>query len=632
MHTKSFYSLVGTLFVGTFLIGMLLMGTEGVAAETEREQIRWDLTDLYESDAAWASAFTDIKSRIQKLPKLRNGFGKTATQLADALEEQSGVTKDFYRLSGYASMQNDEDQRDPVTQQRDARVQALGTEFSEAISWVDPALLALGKKKLKRYLKKEPRLKPFDTYIKDLLRRAAHLLDAKGEALLASASAMSNSPYNIYGMLANADIPWPEITLSNGKTIQLNQAGYSGARANPNREDRKRVFDQFWSIWKVYEDSMGAILNAEVRANLFQSKARGYDSVLDWQLSEENLPEEVYRMLVAQVNENLPTLYRYFKLRGRILGIEELQYYDIYPPLVEAGSDFSSDFGIAASKDIALEVLKPLGEEYNQHLATALDSNWAHVYPQTGKRSGAYMSGSAYDVHPYVLLNHNDDYNALSTYLHEWGHAVHTMLAKRAQPFEKANYSTFTAEMASTINEILLEEHLIATAKTKEEKLFYLGQALESIRGTFFRQTMFAEFELAIHEAAERGEPLTGAVFTEKYAELLKRYHGDAEGVLSIDDAYAVEWAYIPHFYYDFYVFQYATSISGAAWFSERFLKGDIKVRDAFIDTLKAGGSDYAYEILRKAGLDMASPAPYQALTRRMEDVMDRIELLLDAE
>jgi len=275
-------------------------------------------------------------------------------------------------------------------------------------------------------------------------------------------------------------------------------------------------------------------------------------------------------------------------------------------------------------------VLKPLGEEYNKHLATALDSNWAHAYPQPGKRSGAYMNGSAYDVHPYVLLNHNDDYNALSTYAHEWGHAVHTMLAKDEQPFEKVFYSTFTAEIASTINEILLEEHLIAQAESKEEKLFYLGQALESIRGTFFRQTMFAEFELAIHEAAEKGEPLTGAVFTEMYDELLKKYHGHDQGVVLIDEPYTMEWAYIPHFYYDFYVFQYATSISGAAWFADKFLSGDESARIALVNVLKAGGSDYAYEILKRAGLDMATAEPYQALVRRMEDVMDRIEALLD--
>lgn len=595
---------------------------------TEQEQIRWDLTDLYESNEAWEAAFVSIQERIKALTDLKPGFGKSASKLADSMQTMSAVRKDFFRLFIYASMLNDEDQRVAESQQRLAKVRALSTEFGEVTSWVDPALIALGEKKLRAYLKKEPRLEPFDLYIDDLIRSTPHLLDEKGEAMLAAAGSLTSSPNEIYELIANADIPWGEIELLDGRKVLLNQSGYSGARSSANREDRKRVFDQFFSTWKDYEDSLGATLNTEVQANIFQAKARNYDSVLQWQLAQENLPEGVYRMLVQQVNDNLPTLHRYFRLRGRILGIEQMHYYDIYPPLVE----METDFGLEASNKIALEVLKPLGEEYNKHLATALSSNWAHVYPQPGKRSGAYMNGSAYDVHPYVLLNHNDDYNSLSTHLHEWGHAVHSMLAKRAQPFEKAFYSTFTAEMASTINEILLEEHLIAKAETKEEKLFYLGQALESIRGTFFRQTMFAEFELDIHETAEAGQPLTGAIFSEKYRDLLKRYHGHDNGSLLIEEPYNLEWAYIPHFYYDFYVFQYATSISGAAWFAEKFLAGDEKVRDDFLGVLKAGGSDYAYEILKTAGLDMAGPEPYEAIIRRMEDIMDRIEALLDSE
>ena len=594
-------------------------------AENEREQIRWDLTDLYETEEAWEKARDDVKARIPELEALRDGFGSNAEELAEAMELVSDLTKDFYRVAVYASLLGDEDQRVAEGQTRNAEVASIGTSFGEATSWMRPALLELGEPTLLEYIEKETRLAPFDYDITDLIRSAPHMLDEKGEQMLASAGTLTSSPYEIYSLLANANIPWPEISLSNDETILLNQAGYTGARSLPNRDDRKNVFETFFTTWKDYEDTMGATLNTEVQANIFQAKARNYDSVLQWQLSQENLPEAVYRTLVKQVNDNLGTLHRYFKLRGEILEIEDLQYYDIYPPLVE----METDFGVEASKAITLEVLKPLGEEYNKLLAIALNSNWAHVYPQPGKRSGAYMSGSAYDVHPYVLLNHNDDYNALSTYAHEWGHAVHTMLAKDAQPFNKANYSTFTAEIASTINEILLEEYLIAAAETKEEKLFYLGQALESIRGTFFRQTMFAEFELEIHEAAEKGEALTGAIFSEKYLNLLKKYHGHDDGVLTIDDTFAMEWAYIPHFYYDMYVFQYATSISGAAWYAEKFLAGDEAVRDAFIDSLKAGGSDDAYLILKKTGLDMATAEPYQAIVRRMEDIMDRIEALL---
>ena len=593
---------------------------------TEREQIRWDLTEIYATESDWETAYQETKNDIEELQKLRDGFGKSASKLADDLEQVSNVTKEYYRVAVYASLLGDEDQRVAEGQQRSAKVSALGTSFSEATSWMNPAILALGEAKLLDYIEKESRLETFDYYLTNLIRSAPHLLDEKGEAMLASAGAITNSPSDIYSLLANADIPWSDIELSDGSTIRLDQAGYSGARSSSNRADREKVFNQFWATWQEYQDSMGAILNTEVQANIFQAKARNYSSVLEWQLSQENLPEDVYRTLVAQVNDNLSTLHRYFELRARILDIDDLRYYDIYPPLVEMETDFS----VEASKEITLEVLQPLGEEYMAHLRTALDSNWAHVYPQPGKRSGAYMNGSVYDVHPYVLLNHNDDYNSLSTYAHEWGHAVHTMLAVEEQPFEKADYSTFTAEIASTINEILLEEHLIAASKTKQEKLFYLGQALESIRGTFFRQTMFAEFELDIHETAERGEPLTGAIFSQKYADLLKKYHGHEEGVMTIDEVYSMEWAYIPHFYYDMYVFQYATSISGAAWFAEQFLAGDEAVRDAFIESLKAGGSDDAYIILKNAGLDMASAEPYEALIRRMEDVMDRIEVLLE--
>lgn len=614
------------------LIVMLFSGSvaaeQSTAQTTEKDVIRWDLTDLFASDEEWETAYLQTVKNVEAVATLKEGFAKSPSVLANNFDQYFDAVKGFWRLGVYSNLSRDEDQRVAASQERSAKMRALGTKFGEISSWIDPVLIAVGEKKLESYIRKEPRLAPYDTTIRDTLRLAPHYLDEKGEEMLASAGAITGSPTEIYQMLANADIPWPELELADGSKITVNQAAYSGARSSANRDDRKQVFDAFFGKWKEYEDSLGATLNTEVQANIFQAKARNYDSVLHWQLAQENLPEEVYRQLVKQVNENLPTLHRYFKLRGRILGLDELRYYDIYPPLVE----METDFGIEASNKIALEVLKPLGKEYNEHLATALSSDWAHVYPQAGKRSGAYMSGSAYDVHPYVLLNHNDDYNSLSTYLHEWGHAVHTMLAKREQPFTKAYYSTFTAEMASTINEILLEEHLIENAKTSQEKLFYLGQALESIRGTFFRQTMFAEFELAIHEAAEAGKPLTGSILTQMYDELLKKYHGHDQGVLLIDEPYNMEWAYIPHFYYDMYVFQYATSISGAAWFAEKFLSGDDKVRDDFLAVLKAGGSDYAYQILTKAGLDMASPDAYQAIIRRMENIMDRIDDLLESD
>lgn len=601
------------------------ISAEKSTVEPESKKIVWDLKDLYTSEAEWKKAYADIQKRIESLSQLKGQVTKVPSKLVDVLEAISAVRKDFYRLYVYASLRNDENQKIAESQERLAKVRALSTEFEEAVSWLNPEILSLGEKTINEQLKKEKRLEPFAFYLSDLVRSEPHLLDEKGEALLASAGAITSSPNEIYELLVNANVPWPEVKLSDNKSVLLNQAGYSRTRSLANRDDRKKVFDQFWGTWGSYKDSLGAILGTEVQSNIFQSKARNYDSVLQQQLSEENLPEGVYRTLIKEVNNNLSTLHRYFKLRGKILDIDQMHYYDIYPPLIEMNTDFS----VNASREMALEVLKPLGDEYYEHLKVALNSQWAHVYPQPGKRSGAYMNGSAYDVHPYVLLNHNDDYNSLSTYLHEWGHAVHSMLANEAQPFETADYSTFTAEIASIINEILLEEHLIANAKNQDEKLFYLGQALESIRGTFYRQAMFAEFELAIHETAERGEPLTGSILSDMYGDLLKKYHDHKGGTVLIDDAYMMEWAYIPHFYYDFYVFQYATSMSGAAWFAERLLQGDEDTRQAFIEVLKAGGSNYAYEILKSAGLDMTTPDPYRATVRRMEDIMDRIEKLL---
>ncbi len=595
------------------------------ATPAEPKQITWDLTEIYASDQQWEKAYEAVQKEIADLENLRGTLKKSAKSMATAMEKIASVQKEAVRVYVYTSLKHDTDQRDEANQSMFAKANTIFTKFGESTSWVSPEILAIGGKKVERFIKKEPRLKPYDYYLRSTVKSADHLLDEDGETLLASASAVLGSPNEIYELLVNADVKWPEVELSSGDKVTLNQAGYARYRSAPNREDRKLVFDTFWQTWYDYRDSIGKILSTEVQSNIFTTKARKYDSVLQRELEQENLPEDVYRTLVSEVNSALPVLHRYFKLRGEILGIEQMRYYDIYPPLVT----LNDKFGVEESKAITLEVLKPLGEEYYEHLKTAVNSDWSHVYPQPGKRSGAYMNGSVYDVHPYVLLNHNDDYNSLSTYAHEFGHAVHSQLANENQPYLKASYSTFTAEIASIINEILLEEYLIERAETKEEKLFYLGQALESVRGTFFRQTMFAEFELKIHETAEAGEPLTGANLNEIYGDLLKKYHGHDEGVLLIDDVYASEWAYIPHFYYNFYVFQYATSMSGAAWFAEKLLAGDEQTRDAFIDVLKAGGSDDAYKILKKAGLDMATPDPYRATARRMEDIMNRIEALL---
>lgn len=607
-----------------FMLGLACLS---VSAQ-ESEQYVWDLTDLYSSPDDWEAAYADLENRLQSVTRYRGTLGNNAESMAEALTTISNAYKELTRVYIYTSLRRDADQRDPAEQTRFGRAMQLYTDWGEATSWLSPEILSVGTETVHRFLDEEPTLEKFTFMLEDTLRMAPYTLDEQTEAILAQASLLLASPEQIYQMYANADIPWPTVTLSDGEEAELTQAGYTFYRGVENRDDRKLVFDTFWKTWQQYADGMGATLSSEVQANVFSARSRSYDSVLQQNLFEDGLPPEIYTQLVTQVNNSLPIFHRYLRLRGRMLGIEDLRYYDIYPPLVEVDTGI---FDIERSKEITFEALQPFGEAYLSLLAEGLSQDWMHSHPQPGKTSGAYMSGSAYDVHPYILLNHNDDYNALSTFAHEWGHAVHSLLANANNPWETADYSTFTAEMASTINEILLEEYMIANAINDEEKLFYLGSALESIRGTFFRQTMFAEFELAIHQMAENGEPLNGSILSETYGELLKRYHGHDEGVLTIDDAYAVEWAYIPHFYYDFYVFQYATSITGAAWFAEKFLAGDVQVRDNFLNVLSAGGSDYPHNILlNEAGLDMTQAEAYEPVIRRMTSLMDRIEAILD--
>ena len=618
---------VRTLTEKARLIGLTLTVALLSISVKASEGVVWDLTGVYANDDAWESALEAAQDEITILPRQAGSLGDTAASLSAALNQISSLGKEVARLYVYTSLIFDSDQRDADAQARIGRSRTLYSNFEESIAWLAPEILAIGDARIDAFISSDDTLEAHEFFLRDTLRSAPHTLDAKTEEILAQASLALSASEQIYESYANADIPWPTVTLSEGQEVTLSQAGYSLWRAAPNRDDRKLVFDTFWQTWNQYNDGMGATMAANIQSNVFGAKVRNHDSTLAANLFDDGLPPEVYTQLVTQVNQSLPLFHRYLSLRGRMLGVNDLRYFDIYPPLVEVDT---GEFDLARSAAITFEALKPFGEDYLALLKQGLDGEWMHSHPAPGKRSGAYMNGSIHDVHPFVLLNHNDDYESLSTFAHEWGHAVHSLLAQKQNPYETASYSTFTAEMASTINEILLQEYMIENARSDEEKLFYLGGALENIRGTLFRQTMFAEFELAMHEAVEAGEPLTGPKLSEMYGELLKRYHGHELGILTIDDEYAAEWAFIPHFYYDFYVFQYATSITGAAWFAEQFLAGDEQVRDSFIRVLSAGGSDYAHNILRdEAGLDMTTAEAYAPVLRRMESLMDRIEALL---
>ena len=612
-------------------VTVLMMVTTATATaqdvdDSQSEQIEWDLGEIYPSYEAWNSAKTRLEERVDALAAYRGRLGESAATLREAFDAITGTEKELARLYVFAFLKADEDRRVSAAQERRGLAAALLSEFNETVAFVSPELLRVGSQTVQRYLAEEPGLDTHAFNIRNTLRQEPHTLSDETEQVIAAIGLVVQGPERIYAMLTSSDMPFPTVTLSTGEEVRLDQAAYSLHRASRNRDDRRLVFDRFWGVWKAYETTLGQTLDTHVKTHVFQAKTRRYDSALDAALSGPNIPTAVYQKLIEATHRHLPSLHRYFRLRQRMLGLDDLHYYDIYPPLVAS----QRTFDIAESKALMRASAAPLGDHYLELLEKGFTGTWMHVYPQQGKAPGAYMYGDVYDVHPFLLLNHNGQFNDVSTFTHEWGHAIHTMLAQEHHPYETAGYATFTAEIASTTNEVLLQEHMLGQDISDEERLFYLGTALEAVRGTFFRQVMFAEFELRIHEMVEAGEALSGEKMTAVYEQLLRQYHGADAGVMTIDPAYAVEWAFIPHFYRNFYVFQYATSIAGGTRFAERFLTGDDQARDDYLAVLSAGGSRYAYELLQEYGIDLATDAPYDALIARMDRVMDEIEAILD--
>lgn len=612
----------------TCLFLLLIPATALLAQDGAKDvdpKYTWDLTEIYPSVEAWDQAREEVLASFEDIEARRGTLGKSAGDLYETLALISDTTRKAARVSTYASLKADENLRVSETQERRQLSQIMFSRLNEATAWLQPEILRVGEEVIQAYLNEDQRLERFRFDLEDSLRNAPHTLGDEAEETLAFFSQAMAQPFNIYGMVANSDIPWPTITLSTGEEGRIDSTGYSRYRQAEDRDDRKLVFDTFWGTWLDYRNSVGAVLNSHLQNQVALAKARNYDSVLHRELFDDNLPPAIYRTLVEEVNAALPTLHRYFKLRARMLGLDEMRYYDIYPPLVS----LDKTFDIETSKQITLDAMAVLGEDWVEIQRKAINKRWMHVYPSQGKTSGAYMQPGAFDVHPYLLLNHNDDYESLSTLAHEWGHAMHTLYARQSQPFDTAFYSTFIAEIPSTSLELILLDYMTKRAESDDERLFYLGRALEGMRGTFFRQTMFAEFELALYEAVERGEALSGERISEIYGDILKRYHGHDDGVVVIDDLYTNEWMFIPHFYFNMYVYQYATSqTAGTALYARIVEEGEPGVEN-YKNLLRAGGSDYPHALLTNAGVDMTQPAPYRAVVAKMNDVMDEMEQIV---
>ena len=593
---------------------------------------KWNLDDLYPSRAAWNEAREQFAKRIGDLAPFKGHLGDSAQTLLKALQTQEDMTKELYRLYVYAGMTYDLDTRVSDSMAMRQSMAKLGNDYSAAASFVEPEILSLDEAKVASFYASEPGLAVFKPYLDDILRMKAHTLSPEEERIVAQTGSLSGAPGSIYGVFTSADMPYPEVTLSTGEKVRLDNAGYAKYRASGNRADRDKVFKAFWETYAAYRRTLGATLYSHVRGHVFSKDVRKYDSCLQRALDADNIPTQVYRQLIKDVHDNLPTLHRYLKLRQRMMGVDQLRYEDLYAPLVkEVDLTFTPD----EARGLVLKAVAPLGPDYVKVLKGGYESRWVDFFPSTGKRSGAYSNGAAYDVHPYMLLNFNGRYDDVSTLAHESGHTMHSYLSNKNQSFTNSRYSIFVAEVASTLNENLLFHTMLDETKDDATRLFLLGEYLDGFRQTLFRQTLFAEFELRIHEMAETGEPLTGDSLSKLYLDLVRTYYGHDKGVCQVDELYGNEWAFIPHFYRNFYVYQYATSLTASTFLANRIRSeagGDASsrgARDAYINMLSSGSIKYPVELLKDAGVDMTTSAPFDASMKEMNAVMDQIESIL---
>jgi len=591
------------------------------------EQYKWKLEDLYASDEAWNKTKQELVAQFDDVTKYQGKLAGSASELLACLEFDSRVSKEFGRLYSYASMKSDQDTRNSEYLAMKQEMQQLGTDYNSKSAFITPEIAGMDKGKIDTFIEQKRGLKIYKMALYDIQRKKAHTLSEKEEKILAEAGLLADGPSSIYGIFSNAELPYPEITLSDGTTAKLTKAGYSRHRASPNREDREAVFQAFWDTFNKFKGTFGTQLYANVKKDMFYVRTRGYASSLQSALDSDNIPTEVYMALIENVTNNLDSFHRYLNLKKRMLGVETLKYSDVYAPVVK-GIDLKYTFDEA--KELVLDSIKPLGSSYGRVVEKAFKERWIDVYPTPGKRAGGYSNGSAYDVHPYILLNYNGQYDDVSTLAHELGHTMHSYYSNKTQPYPTADYSIFVAEVASTFNEALLIHKMLEEIKDDDTRLSLLMNYLEGIRQTVFRQTQFAEFELRIHEKAERGEPLTGDVLNEIYGEVLKKYYGHDKGVCHIDDLYAVEWAYVPHFYYNFYVYQYSTSFTASTALAEKVLGKEKGAVGKYIEFISSGGSDYPIELLKKAGVDMTGAEPFNKTMTAMNRTMDEIEAILD--
>ncbi len=585
----------------------------------------WRIEDLFASVNEWQAEKEAVTGRIAQIDEKVKGWTSSAQAMLALLDLISDIEMKGSRLMSYASHQSNTDMGNTRFQSMQGDIRTIFVQMNSKLAFLQPDILALGAEKFAAYLLAEPKLAVYRFGIESVLREKDHVLPGEQQRIASLTGLFAGAPGRASGQLNDVELPPAEITTSDGQKIILNYPAYLRLRASKNAADRTLAMTAFWKNQKKFENTLAILQDGAIKQHWFDAQIHNYPDCLSARLFGENISPEVYHQLIRSVHEFLPALQRYLSLKQKMLGLPKFRYEDAYASAVQA---VNKTFTFAEARKLMMESLKPLGMEYAAGLKQAFDNRWMDLYPNKGKESGAY-SGGVYGLHPYIKLNYNGDYRAVATMAHELGHAMHSHLSGLTQPYATSNYTTFLAEIASTFNEHLLMNTLLKREKDDLFKLYILDSYLEGFRGTLYRQTLFAEFELAMHDRVEQGQTLTADWLNQKYLELTRLYYGHDQGVCQVDDYIEVEWNRISHFYLNYYVFQYSTGLIASMALSDLVLNGGKDEQTRYLEFLKAGGSDYPLAILKKAGVDMTRPEPYAAALKRFDQLVGEMEKIV---
>lgn len=588
--------------------------------EEIQENFKWNLNDIYSSDEEWEKEFNWVENNYQGYTKFENRLGESASLLFEGLSFDEEIGKRFEKLFLYAMLAKDSDLRVNKYQSMDDKVKNLYAKVSAASSFIRPELLSISEEKINQFLNEKEELKLYKHFFDDLLRVKSHTLSKDEEKILALSSEISSVPYDAFSIFSDADLKFPTVKDIKGNEIEISHGRYYAALYSKNRDYRERVFKGYYKSFIDYSNTFSTLLSGGLKSNIFSARARKYNSAREAALDRNNIPLSVYDNLIETVNKNFSPMYEWAELKRQFLKLDKIHPFDTYVSLFELNEE--KKYTYEEGKQIVMEALKPLGEDYLNSLNKAFNERWIDVFETKGKRSGAYSSGTTYGVHPYVLLNWTNTLNDVFTLAHELGHNMHSYYTGKNQPYIYCNYTIFVAEVASTFNELLLLDFLIKNASSNNEKLFLLEKYLNNITATFYRQTMFAEFEMNIHSKLENGEALTSDDFRKLYKEVYSKYWGNA---MYVDEEEEFTWARVPHFYYNFYVYQYATGFAASQTLVNNVINEGKPAINRYLNFLKSGSSDYSINLLKNAGVDMTKPEPVLYVIKKMEELVGEV-------